>query len=232
VASILVGLVGNLAANTIDEISAEWKPVIWVTLGVLAAAVTFSAVRNALRSARDSASGNDARFGEPAGRVGARRKRTAWQVKAMLVVWALLAVLGVVGTSHALNTPEILDIKDAWVSSFELKPDGRGGWDGTPLAIIAMLLAIFAWLCPPFIACQSAYHLVPVSAGPTVRGIAACVGFAFGGWAGFFGTFGGMAILASTMSPAAAICTTLAGIFAMTLVASGWTEEARRAAAG
>ncbi|MER6666656.1 hypothetical protein ABT256_19090 [Amycolatopsis japonica] len=54
-ASILVGVVGNLATNTIDDINAGWKVAIWVMLGVLASAMIFTAVRSALKSTPDPA---------------------------------------------------------------------------------------------------------------------------------------------------------------------------------
>ncbi|MGW3993666.1 hypothetical protein ACWEF6_09270 [Amycolatopsis sp. NPDC004772] len=46
---------GNLATNTIDDISAGWKVTIWILLGVLASAMIFAAVRNALKSMPDPA---------------------------------------------------------------------------------------------------------------------------------------------------------------------------------
>ncbi|ONF69908.1 hypothetical protein [Amycolatopsis keratiniphila] len=225
VASILTGVVGNLATNTVGEIGAGWKPVIWTTLGVLAAAVTFSAIRNALRSERDPTApdaGSAERPEVPRGTA----KRMAWQAKAMLVVWATLATLGLIGTVHALTTPHFLDIGDTYISSFRLVRNTIGGWEVTTPAGIAIGAAVFAWGIPPFVAGAIAYRAVPRSAGGTARTLAACVAFAGAGWSVFAGSLACLSALRQLIPPGVAVYLALLGVLALTFIAWGWAGEA------
>ncbi|NUT45779.1 MAG: hypothetical protein HOV94_00465 [Saccharothrix sp.] len=217
-----MGLVGNVATNSIGEIGDAWKPVIWITLAVLTATVTFTAARNSLRSALDSAwTGDPAEHGKRS-RTG-NPERMAWQAKAVLTIWLLLAALGFIGTEHVLTTPTALDINTAFHPSFEFMPETDGGDD--PLAAFSTPFALITWLLLPFVAGRSFYYAAPGSAGQTTRVLIACAGFVFGGWAAFFGTLAGVEILSPLMPPAAAVYTTLIAIVAVTLIALGWTHE-------
>lgn len=219
-ASILVGLVGNLAVNSIGEISAAWKPVLWITLAGLTALVTFTAAWNSLRSTSESdRAGDPAEHGK---RSRARSaERMAWQAKAVLAIWLLLAALGVIGTEHVLTTPTALDINTTFHPSFEADPKPGDG----PLAAFAVPFALLTWLLLPFVAGRSFYYAAPSSAGQTTRMLIACGGFVFGGWAAFFGTLAGVETLRPVMPPVAAAYTTLIAIVAVTLIAMGWTHE-------
>ncbi|WP_340682936.1 hypothetical protein LCL61_30375 [Amycolatopsis coloradensis] len=224
--SIAAGVVGNLATDTVGEISAGWKPVIWTGLGLLAAALTFSAIQNALRSARDPASATDVPDAGSAEHGEHDRRARPWQVKAVLTVWALIAIAGIAGAALAFTSPGFLDIGTLYLTSFQLERNSRGGWEITPPAGIALGIVVFAWSIPPFLAGAHAYRAVPASVGETTRTLAACVAFVFAGWSVFSGTLACMAALRQLVSPGVAIYVALIGLLAVIFTAWGWAKEA------
>ncbi|MBE1578025.1 hypothetical protein ACFORH_31835 [Amycolatopsis roodepoortensis] len=221
--SIAAGVVGNLATDTVGEISAGWKPVIWTALGLLAAALTFSAIQNALRAARGPAPATDAPDAGPAER---DRRARPWQAKAVATVWALIAIAGIAGAALAFTTPGFLDIGTLYLSSFQLERNLKGGWEVTGPAGVALGIAVFAWCIPPFLAGAHAYRAVPASVGETTRTLAACVAFVFAGWSVFAGTVACVAALRQLVSPGVAIYVALIGLLALIFTAWGWAKEA------
>jgi hypothetical protein len=173
--SILLGVVGNLAANTVGDIGSGWKPVIWIALGALAAVAIVSAVVKTLR-AGDSAAESRRDDETDGGQRPGKRKRP-WQLKAMFAVWGLLAALALVGTVHAIARPASADIERIYLWAFDAQRNDVGGWEVTPAVMIAVFLAVFGWLTPPFFAATNVYDAVPRSAGPTVRALATFGGF-------------------------------------------------------
>lgn len=221
--SIAAGVVGNLATDTVGEISAGWKPVIWTALGLLAAALTFSAIQNALRAARGPAPATGVPDAGPAER---DRRAKPWQVKAVLTVWALIAIAGLAGTALAFTSPGFLDIGKLYLTSFQLKPNTMGGWEVTAPAGLAIAVAIGAWCIPPFLAGAHAYRAVPVAVGETTRTLAACVAFAGAAWSVFAGTLAVAAAFRQLVSPAAALYVALIGLLALIFIMWGWAKEA------
>lgn len=221
--SILLGVVGNLAANTVGDIGSGWKPAIWIALGVLAAVAIVSAVVKTLRGGDSAAESR--RHDETGGGQRRGKRKRPWQLKAMFAVWGLLAALALVGTVHAIVRPASADIERIYLWAFDAQRNDAGAWDMTPAAMIAVFLAVFGWLTPPFFAARNVYDAVPRSAGPTVRALATSGGFVFGGWAGFFGSLAGFSILATVMPPSFAANLSLLGVFASVLTAMGWASE-------